>query len=110
MLGKFAETRVEWIINENKRIFNIDVCRTCKSQHFEGYARLKNYYKNIDNMAKQNKTEEVKKDAGLKLKSEFIGSVHCNGKESISLDEVNPLEADKIFTAEEINQYFEQAI
>jgi hypothetical protein len=58
-------------------------------------------------MAKQEKPKEEKKEAGLKLKSEFIGSVHCNGRESISLNDVNPEDASKFFTEEEIKQYFE---
>ncbi len=42
------------------------------------------------------------------LKKEFIGSVHCDGKNSIQLSHINSDEVEKYFTADLIKIYYEQ--
>jgi cytochrome c1 len=100
-MDSFYTTSKEWIVQESKRIFGIDVCPTCHSQLVKAYNNLKVH--NLNNMAKK----EIVETSELKLKKEFEGSTYSNGKISVDLSAITPAEAKKLFSSEEIKTYFE---
>jgi hypothetical protein len=107
MIPRFVEVDKAWLRLENKRLFDIDVCPTCQSQLFEAYVRLKTYLKNEDEMAKQ---KENPISGTYKLKEEFIGSTHADGKVCIILSDVQPNEVEALFTPDQIETYIEKQV
>lgn len=74
-LKSWDETDKSWICDEHERLFGEAVCRTCISQQFEAYARLKTHYLNEEIMAKRKIQDKAPAPAGvLVLKPEYTGS------------------------------------